>query len=179
MKESVTNYSRPETARIGSLGSLGFAAFGFVLLWVLASLLVHPLPHRVPESNPAELFKGAGITPAVVGIFRRACINCHSEKTQWPWYSRVAPVSWLVERDVKRARERMNLSHWDALGTSGQRLLLTAIGTVIENRKMPPRRYLMLHPEAKLSADESVEVIEWTRAERRRLRESSVMPSSK
>ena len=179
MRESVSNYSRPGAARIRSRRSLGFAAFGFGLLWVLASLLVHPLSHRTSDSGATELFKGAEITPAVVDVFRHACINCHSEKTEWPWYSQVAPASWFVESDVKHARKRMDLSRWDTLGTSDQRLLLTAIGAVIENREMPPHWYLMLHPEAKLTADESVEVIEWTRAERRRLRESSVMPSSK
>jgi hypothetical protein len=79
-------------------------------------------------------------------------------------------MSWFVEGDVKRARKRLNLSRWDRLDAAEQRLLLTAIATVIENREMPPRRYLIFHPEAKLSIDDSVEVIEWTRAERRRLR---------
>jgi hypothetical protein len=105
-------------------------------------------------------------------VFAHACINCHSEKTRWPWYSYVAPVSWLVENDVKRARGRLNLSRWDRLDTTEQRLLLTAIATVIENREMPLHRYVVFHPEVKLSADDSVQVIEWTRAERRRLRAS-------
>ena len=66
----------------------------------------------------------------------------------------------------------MNLSRWDSLDTAEQRTLLTAIATVIENREMPPPRYLMLHPQAKLSADDSARVIEWAHAERRRLRAS-------
>ena len=105
-------------------------------------------------------------------VFGYACVNCHSEKTRWPWYSEVAPVSWLVESDVKRAREHLNLSRWYSLEAADQRLRLTAIATVIENREMPPHKYVMFHPEAKLSADDSVRVIEWTHAERRRLRES-------
>ena len=84
----------------------------------------------------------------------------------------MAPVSWLVENDVKRAREHLNLSRWDSLDTAEQRLLLTAIATVIENREMPLHRYVVFHPEVKLSPDESVQVIEWTHAERRRLRAS-------
>ncbi len=98
-----------------------------------------------------------------------ACGNCHSEKTSWPWYSHVAPVSWIVERDVKRAREHLNLSRWDSLDAAQQRMLLTAIATVIENKEMPLHRYLMFHPDVKLSAVDSVQVIEWTLAERRRL----------
>jgi hypothetical protein len=105
-------------------------------------------------------------------VFAHACINCHSEKTRWPWYSQVAPISWLVENDVKRAREHLNLSRWDSLDAVEQRLRLTAIATVIENREMPLHRYVVFHPEVKLSTDDSVLVIEWTHAERRRLRAS-------
>ena len=169
MIESVQNYDRCGSARTRSRLNVRIAASSLVLLWVLASLLVHLLPHHVPDRAEAPLFSGANIPLSVAGIFGHACIDCHSENTQWPWYSRLAPASWLVESDVKRARKRMNFSRWDSLDTGEKRFLLTAIATVIENREMPPRRYVMLHPGAALSADESVEVIEWTRAERRRL----------
>jgi hypothetical protein len=143
---------------------------GLLLVWLFASVLVHPLPHERSDRADVPLLPGAEITPSVAGVFARICINCHSEKTRWPWYSQVAPVSWLVESDVKRARKHLNLSRWDSLDAAEQRLLLTAIATVIENQEMPPHRYVVLHPEAKLSADDSVQVIEWTHAERRRLR---------
>ena len=103
-------------------------------------------------------------------VFDSACINCHSEKTRWPWYSHVAPISWLIESDVKRARARLNLSRWDSLDASEQRSLLTAIATVIENREMPLHRYVVFHPEVRLSSDDSIRVIDWTHTERRRLR---------
>src|SRR5579863_1404443 len=148
----------------------GIAVSSLLLLWILASVFVHPLPHEVSDRASAPLLPGADIPPSVAGVIANACVNCHSEKTQWPWYSRVAPVSWLVENDVKHAREHLNLSRWDGLQEVDQRMLLTAIATVIENHEMPPHKYVVLHPEAKLSADDSVRVIEWTRAERRRLR---------
>lgn len=151
--------------------SIAAFAFSVVLCWIAVSLLVHPLPHRISDRLTPPLFIGAEIAPPVTRIFDHACINCHSEKTRWPWYSQVAPVSWFVEADVKRARKRLNLSRWDRLDTTDQRLLLTAIATVIENREMPPSRYLIFHPEAELSFDESTKVIEWARTERRRLRE--------
>jgi hypothetical protein len=144
-----------------------------LLVWLLSSVLVHPLPHKASDRAGAPLLPGAEIPPSVVDVFAHACVNCHSEKTDWPWYSHVAPVSWLVETDVKRARDRLNLSRWDRLDAAEQRLLLTAIATVIENREMPLHRYVVFHPEVKLSTDDSVQVIEWTHAERQRLRNSA------
>jgi hypothetical protein len=157
----------------------GLAIFSLVLGCILASVFVHPLEHRVSDRASAPLLAGADIPPSIAGVLAHACVNCHSEKTQWPWYSRVAPVSWLVENDVKHAREHLNLSRWDSLQEVDQRMLLTAIATVIENHEMPPHKYVVLHPEAKLSADDSVRVIEWTRAERRRLRASASNISAK
>jgi hypothetical protein len=148
------------------------ALSSFLLAWLLASALVHPLSHAAPDRAGAPLLLGADIPPPVLDVFAHACINCHSEKTRWPWYSHVAPVSWLVENDVKRAREHLNLSRWDSFDGAEQRVLLTAIATVIENREMPLHRYLVFHPDVKLSAEDSVQVIEWTHAERHRLRAS-------
>jgi hypothetical protein len=156
----------PRGPRKGAVLRMTSAALG---LWVLASVLVHRLPHNVSDRSGAPLLPGAEIAPSVADVFNHACIDCHSERTRWPWYSNLAPASWLIEGDVLRARSRLNLSYWDSLDRAEQRALLTAIATVIENREMPPHRYLMLHPQAKLSPDDSVQVIEWTRAERRRL----------
>jgi hypothetical protein len=151
----------------------GLVVSSLLLAWIVASAFVHSLPHEVSDRASAPLLPGANISPSVAGVLAHACVNCHSEKTQWPWYSRVAPVSWFVENDVKHAREHLNLSRWDGLQEVDQRMLLTAMATVIENHEMPPHRYVVLHPEAKLSADDAVRVIEWTRAERGRLRASA------
>ena len=170
MSKTVTNHSLPGPTRLKP--GAGFVVSSLLLVWLLSSVLVHPLPHEASDRAGAPLLPGAEIPPSVVDVFAHACINCHSEKTHWPWYSHVAPVSWLVETDVKRARERLNLSRWDRLDTAEQRLRLTAIATVIENREMPLHRYVVFYPEVKLSTDDSVQVIEWTHAERRRLRAS-------
>ena len=172
MSRIVTNQSVPGPTRLKRSASARFAVASLLLVWLLASVLVHPLPHEALDRASTPLLLGADIPSFVMDVFAHACINCHSEKTRWPWYSHVAPVSWLVENDVKRARARLNLSRWDSLDAAEQRLLLTAIATVIENREMPLHRYVVFHPEVKLSASDSVQVIEWTHAERRRLRAS-------
>jgi hypothetical protein len=179
MSQTIINYSHPGLTPLRRRTIAGFAVSGLLLVWILASAFVHPVPHEATDRATAPLLLGADIPPSVADVFAHACVNCHSEKTQWPWYSHVAPVSWLVENDVKHAREHLNLSRWDGLQDVDQRMLLTAIATVIENREMPPHKYVVLHPEAKLSADDSVRVIEWTRAERHRLRASVPTLSAK
>jgi hypothetical protein len=176
VSQKVTNLRLPGPARLRLVA--GFVC-SLLLVWLLASFLAHPLSHEESDRGSAPLLPGAEIPSSVADVFAHACINCHSEKTRWPWYSQIAPASWLVENDVKRARKHLNLSRWDSLDTAEQRKLLTAIATVIENREMPPHRYVVFHPEAKLSAGDSVQVIEWTRAERRRIRASASSPTTK
>jgi hypothetical protein len=172
VSKTFTNHSLVEPGRLKRGTGARLAVSSLLAAWLLASVFVHALPHEAPDRAGTQLLLGADVPQSVFDVFAHACINCHSEKTRWPWYSHVAPVSWLVENDVKRARERMNLSRWDRLDPSEQRSLLTAIATVIENREMPLHRYVMFHPEVRLSADDSIQVIEWTHAERRRLRTS-------
>lgn len=179
MRQTLINSSRPVLLPSRRRAIAGRAVSGLLLTWILASVLAHPFPREASDRAGAPLLPGADIPPAVAEVFGHACVNCHSEKTQWPWYSRVAPVSWLVESDVKHAREHLNLSRWDGLQEVDQRMLLTAIATVIENHEMPPHRYVVFHPEAKLSAEDSARVIEWTRAERRRLRAAASSLSAK
>ena len=176
MSQKVTDHRFPGPARLRHVA--GFVC-GLLLVWLLASFLAHPLSHEESDRGGAPLLPGAEIPSSVADVFAHACINCHSEKTRWPWYIQIAPASWLVENDVKRARKHLNLSRWDRLDTAEQRMLLTAIATVIENGEMPPGRYVVFHPEAKLSAGDSVQVIEWTRAERRRIRTSVSSPTTK
>ena len=103
-------------------------------------------------------------------VLERACQNCHSEQTKWPAYGYLPVVSWVLERDVAEARRHMDLSRWDRYSTQQQRDLLARIGTEIRNRQMPPRRYVLLHPEASLSESEIQAIYDWTKAQRRALR---------
>jgi Haem-binding domain len=159
-------------ARLKRGGGTGLAIAALLLVWLLVSVRVHPLPRETSDRG-AILLLGADTPESVRNVLAQACGNCHSQNTRWPWYSHVAPFSWLIESDVKRAREHLNLSRWNALDAVEQRSLLTAIATVVENREMPLHKYLMFHGEARLSPEDALQVIEWTLAERTRLRTSA------
>jgi hypothetical protein len=162
----------PSPSKRGAGSRTGLAIVALLLVWLLVSVLVHSLPHEAPDRG-APLLMGADSPESVRNVLAQACGNCHSQNTRWPWYSQVAPFSWLIEDDVKRAREHLNLSRWNTLDAVEQRSLLIAIATVVENREMPLHKYLMFHGEARLSPEDSFQVIEWTQAERTRLRTSA------
>jgi Haem-binding domain len=146
-----------------------------VLTIALASLFVHPGRRVKAAGGGSEtILGGAGANPAVVAIVGRSCQNCHSEKTEWPWYSYIAPMSWLIENDVTVARRHMNVTNWQDYSPAEKIERLSNIAPLVRNRIMPPKRYVILHPEAKLSADDINQLATWTQDERRKLRETSV-----
>jgi hypothetical protein len=92
--------------------------------------------------------------PAVEAVLKRSCYDCHSNETRWPWYSHVAPVSWLVAGDVHEGRHHMDFSRWGELPPSRRDVLLKEIRKLTEKGDMPPPRYLLMHRAARLSAED-------------------------
>jgi hypothetical protein len=86
-----------------------------------------------------------------MAILRRACFDCHSNETVWPWYAYVAPVSWLVASDVEEGREELNFSQWDAYNADRQAHKIKECGEEVAEGEMPLWFYVPAHPEARLS----------------------------
>jgi len=126
---------------------------------------------QVPSAAP--ILSGARSDAYVYSTIERSCQNCHSLKTEWPLYSRIFPFSLLVEHDVRAARDHMNLSRWQTYDNTEKSLILSEIGSVVRNRIMPPRRYTMVHPEAKLSDGDINDIYQWTRVNRRLLNDQT------
>jgi cytochrome c551/c552 len=89
--------------------------------------------------------------PEVHAVLRRACYDCHSNETVWPWYSHVAPVSWLVADDVNHGRSHFNFSTWNRLTPNDQAKTLREAWGQIEEGNMPLWYYLPMHSAARLS----------------------------
>jgi Haem-binding domain len=137
----------------------------FAGTFALALPFVHPFGNVKEQSSSAPLI---GVHP----IIERACQSCHSERTQWPAYSYLPLVSWAIEKDVAEGREHLNFSHWDRYSADDKRDLLARIGTMVRNRQMPLPRFVLLHPEARLSEEEIQAIYDWTREQRKILRSS-------
>lgn len=131
---------------------------GLVLLAALAGIQFVPVertnpPVRLDVSAPA----------AVDSVLRRACYDCHSNETRWPWYSRVAPVSWFVVDHVHDGRGDLNFSEWPAFDFELQAGLFHDIEEQVSEDKMPLRSYRLLHPEARLSQRDREVLLRWAR----------------
>lgn len=131
-----------------------------------AALVVAVAIQLVPvrRDNPPVEFEVEAPGP-VQAVLERACYDCHSNETRWPWYSRVAPVSWLVARDVARGREDMNFSEWPVFDFEAQEHALADIVKQVDRRKMPLPIYLTMHPEARLTEAERGAILAWARGE--------------
>jgi len=128
-----------------------------------------------PTTNPAvdrarTLEAYTTMTPGVESMLDRACKDCHSSETRWPWFASTAPASWLVTRDVERGRSAMNLSQWSAKPRIAMGLLAAACQSV-QTGSMPPSSYQWMHPEAQLTRPQVDEFCGWTDRESRALRD--------
>ena len=129
---------------------------------------------RPARTNPAvdesqTIFVRTQITPQIAAIFNRSCADCHSNKTVWPWYTNVAPVSWFIVNHVNEARPLLNLSEWGKLDRDRQSKKLQQMCDEVEDGAMPLSVYLPMHPKAKLTPEDKKILCDWTNAERERL----------
>jgi hypothetical protein len=108
--------------------------------------------------------------PKIAATFRTACYDCHSYETKWPWYSHVAPVSWLVASDVKEGRRHLNFSNWPVDNSDRAARWLENVGEQLGYKEMPPAQYTLIHAAAQLTADEREQLIQWVGQEAAQLK---------
>ena len=135
---------------------------------VVTALSVFTRPKRSSEGGRPFL-AGAQVDSNVLAILTRSCADCHSEDTRYPWYSYVAPVSWLINDDVSEGRIHLNLSKWNDYSLQRKQRILSEIANQVKDREMPLRQYTLLHPGSALSEADINAIFQWTQNERARL----------
>lgn len=111
------------------------------------------VPYGRDHSAPADGATPVWDSPRTQQLAERACLDCHTNKTRWPWYANIAPVSWRIQNHVKEGREKLNFSAFDP----SQKEVAEAAGEAgetVTKKEMPPFDYQLAHPEARLTADE-------------------------
>jgi len=130
-----------------------WAPAGFALLL----LAIQFIPYGRDHTNPPVTVAVAWDSPETESLVRGACFDCHSNETRWPWYSHVAPISWLVQSDVDEGRTKLNLSEGN-LKEAGE------VPEVVSKGEMPPWFYRPAHRKARLSPEEKQSLVRGLRA---------------
>ena len=118
----------------------------------------------LPRETPAG-YAGVRLAEPAGTVFKRSCFDCHSYKTRWPWYSRVAPVSWLVAHDVGEGRGKLHFSLWSDLDAKKRTKAVEEIWEAVSEGEMPIGIYTFIHRDAVLSDADREIVEEWVRSQ--------------
>ena len=147
---------------------LKYALAIFAVVLLLAQFV---RPEKVnPPSEPSQALEAqAQVPPRVQKVLARSCYDCHSNQTTWPWYSQVAPASWLVVEDVNHGRKHLNFSTWSTYDNDQRYSLLEEVCEEVTEGKMPLPIYLVMHDGARVSSDEARAICEWTKGEMAKL----------
>lgn len=131
---------------------------GLILFIVLIAIQFIPVARTNPPVT-SDIQAPAGVK----NIFKRACYDCHSNETKWPWYSKVAPSSWFVINHINEGRDEYNFSTWDKYSAEKKSEIIEEIWEEVDEGEMPLWSYIILHPEAKLSADDKKVLYNWAK----------------
>ena len=148
-----------------------------ILKWIaaIAALILIGLQFTSPAgTNPpvdqTKTLEGTTTVPSdVSALFSRSCNDCHSNNTNWRWYTYVAPVSWFTIGHVNEGRNELNFSEWGTYSQRKKETRLRAICEECEKGGMPLPSYVLIHREVKLSPDQVQKICDWTRQEGQRL----------
>ena len=142
-----------------------------IVMAVLFVVMQFIRPARTnPTIDPTRTIEARTQMPEEVGaIFDMSCSDCHSDETRWPWYSKVAPVSWLIGSDVQEGRSAMNLSDWAQYDSRRANEKLANIEKLVSRGVMPLWQYRLMHREARLTPSDVKLLVEWSKAERQRI----------
>lgn len=134
-----------------------------VVLWLVVAgaavaLVMQLVPYGREHSNPPVVSEPVWFDGQTKELAKGACFDCHSNETNWPWYSNIAPTSWLLARDVSNGREALNFSEWQSNDQA-----IASVET-LEEGSMPPIQYGLMHAAARLSAEDKTKLIAGFRA---------------
>ena len=132
--------------------TIGIVAVLVILAGVILFGMIQLIPYGRDHTNP-RVVQEPNWDAQTRAIAQKACFDCHSNETIWPWYSNIAPVSWVIQNDVEEGRHHLNFSEWGRWESN-------EIGEVVAEDEMPPDQYILMHPEAKLTNAEIKALIE-------------------
>ncbi|MFY0686047.1 MAG: heme-binding domain-containing protein [Cyclobacteriaceae bacterium] len=119
---------------------------------------------EVNEVTQDDIMGQLQVDKEMSNLIVSACYDCHSNQTEYPWYSYVAPVSWLIIKDTNEGREELNFSKWGTMAKRRKIRKLKEIGEEVEEKEMPMTVFTITHPEARLTDEQRDQIVRWTKS---------------
>ena len=137
----------------------------------IALSTIHPLGNPRTGAQPdAPVLEGTEVPERVRTALEAKCGDCHSQNTHYPLYSHLAPLTWMIDREVVEGRAGLDISRWQLYNIEDRINALTRMASEVHTGQMPPRTYVLLHPHARLSQEEQKLIYDWAKSQRKRLR---------
>ncbi len=140
---------------------------GWLAVLVVAIVLVIqviPVERNVSTVPPGQSFERTQKVPAnVAAILKVSCYDCHSNNSRYPWYSELQPGAWFMARHIKKGKEELNFDEFNNYSKRRKKAKIKSIISQIEKDEMPLKSYRMMHGNARLSADEKKELLDFFR----------------
>lgn len=135
-----------------------------IVVAVVLAIQVIPVERNVSTVPPGQSFEKTEKVPAnVAAILKVSCYDCHSNNTRYPWYSELQPGAWFMARHIKKGKEELNFDEFNNYSKRRKKAKIKSIISQIEKDEMPLRSYRMMHGNARLSADEKKELLDFFR----------------
>ena len=135
----------------------------FILLIVAFVLIQFFQPEKnLGEASSNHIFEVEDVPENIKGMLKTACLDCHSNQTQYKWYHKPAPVSWMISDHIIVGKEELNLSDWGEMDISDKITTLEEMCSELERDKMPLKSYLIMHRDAKFSDEQKAEFCRWS-----------------
>lgn len=135
-----------------------------MLVAVFLVIQLIPVERNISRVPAGQSFEMTQKVPAnVAAILKVSCYDCHSNNTRYPWYSELQPEAWFMAQHIKEGKEELNFDHFNAYSKRRKKAKITSIISQIEKEEMPLKSYRMMHGNARLSADEKKELLDFFR----------------
>jgi hypothetical protein len=139
-----------------------FKKISLGLLAIFAVIqFIQPAANKSSKQLPTDITRATGIPETVHSSLKKACYDCHSNNTVYPWYSKIQPFGWMLARHIKNGKEELNFNEFGSYSIRRQISKLNGIANSIKDGTMPLGSYTMLHKNARLTDEEKALLVDW------------------
>ena len=145
-----------------------------VLVVLVVAQFIQPPHNEGNTEGPTDITHAVTVPDTVMALLKRSCYDCHSNHTEYPWYSKITPVNWWLYNHINDGKRHFNFSDFNA-GTYKRRAKrLDEVGETVEKHEMPLSSYLWIHKDARLNDDQRKMIIDWAKGAEQKIMQDSL-----